>query len=60
MIIRAELTWVDGAFRPGIEVELGGDGRILRVGPASAPTPTHPGTAMLPGFVNAHLSLIHI
>lgn len=54
MIIRAELTWVDGDFRPDVEVELGDDGRILRVGPASVSTATHPGKALLPGFVNAH------
>ena len=26
--IRAELTWVDGALRPGIEVGIDADGRI--------------------------------
>src|SRR5215207_7837673 len=30
--IEAELTWLDGAFRPGVRVEVGEDGRIVRIG----------------------------
>lgn len=29
--IEAELTWLDGAFRPGVRVEMGEDGRIDRI-----------------------------
>ena len=51
-IIRPELTWIDGAFRDGVEVQLEGD-RIAAVAPTSE-EPTHDGMALLPGFVNAH------
>jgi formimidoylglutamate deiminase len=51
-IIRPELIWIAGAFRDGVEVHLDGD-RIESVVP-SGDEPTHPGMALLPGFVNAH------
>ncbi len=51
-IIRPELAWLGGAFRDGVEVQLDGD-RIAAVVP-TADEPTHPGMALLPGFVNAH------
>jgi len=51
-IIRPELTWIDGAFRDGVEVQLEGD-RIADVVPTSE-EPTHDGMALLPGFVNTH------
>ena len=50
-IIRPELAWLGGAFRDGVEVQLDGD-RIAAVVP-TADEPTHPGMALLPGFVNA-------
>ena len=53
----AELTWFDGAFRPGIRVDVGDDGRIVAVGPVTSdarPTRRLAGRALLPGFVNAH------
>jgi len=54
-IIRAELTWIDGGFLPGVQITIGTDGRIEAVGaPDEALSPTLRGTALLPGFVNAH------
>lgn len=46
---------MDRAFASGIQVEVGGDGRISRVG-ALGRAPTHRLTAraLLPGMVNAH------
>ena len=66
--IAAELTWTGGRFAPGIEIEVGDDGRIGRVGaaagsgdpepaadePARPPLRRLPRRALLPGFVNAH------
>ncbi|MCH2135787.1 MAG: formimidoylglutamate deiminase [Phycisphaerales bacterium] len=51
-VIRPELTWLGGAFRDGAQVHIEGD-RIAAVVPADD-EPTHPGMALLPGFVNAH------
>ena len=66
--IAAELTWTGGRFAPGIEIEVGDDGRIAQVGaaavggsaegdadgPARSPLRRLPRRALLPGFVNAH------
>ncbi|GMU81022.1 MAG: formimidoylglutamate deiminase [Planctomycetota bacterium] len=53
-IIEADLTYVDGRFQRGLQVEIDGD-RIARVGPLGAtPTQRLVGRALLPGFVNAH------
>ncbi|MEK7380019.1 MAG: formimidoylglutamate deiminase [Gemmatimonadota bacterium] len=54
-IIEADLTWTGRGFESEIQVELGGDGRIGRVG-ALGRTPTRrlSRPALLPGFVNAH------
>ncbi|MEE2718893.1 MAG: formimidoylglutamate deiminase [Planctomycetota bacterium] len=52
--VQAELTWVDGCFRPGVEIVIGEAGRFESVVMDSAGPPTHPGMAVLPGFVNAH------
>jgi formiminoglutamate deiminase len=51
-VLRPELTWIDGAFRDGVEIHIEGD-RIAAVVPTSE-EPTHDGMALLPGFVNAH------
>ena len=53
-IIQAELTWFEGEFIPGARVTLGDDGRISKVQRGVDDAPTHPGRALLPGFVNAH------
>lgn len=53
-IIEADLTYVDGRFQRGLQVEIDGD-RITRVGPLGAtPSKRLTGRALLPGFVNAH------
>jgi len=51
--IEADYTYVGGALTAGVSVSLDGD-RIADVGPASGNTNRLPGTALLPGFVNAH------
>ena len=54
-VIEAELTWTGAAFEPGIQVEIGADGRIQAVGRLSRPGLERlPGRALLPGFVDAH------
>lgn len=54
MIIEADLTWVDGELRRGIQVEVE-NGRISRTGALEQP-PTHrlEGQMLLPGFISAH------
>jgi formimidoylglutamate deiminase len=56
--IQADLTWIDGAFVPDQAIAVGADGRIESVGPAipavSGAIHRLEGTALLPGFVNAH------
>ncbi|MDP7030585.1 MAG: formimidoylglutamate deiminase [Phycisphaerales bacterium] len=51
-VLRPRYAWIDGAFREGMEIELGG-GEIAAVRPTEA-GPTDARTAVLPGFVNAH------
>jgi formimidoylglutamate deiminase len=54
-IIEARLTYVDGAFAPGVRVQVDAAGRIAAVGPLpQPPTRRFEGCALLPGFVNAH------
>jgi formimidoylglutamate deiminase len=54
-VLEADLTWTGSAFRPGIRVAIGADGRIAAVGEGGpAPTRRLGGVALLPGFVNAH------
>ncbi len=54
-ILEAELTWVDGAFRPGVRVAVDALGKIAGVGALpQPPTRRMPGRALLPGFVSAH------
>lgn len=54
-IVEADLTWTGRGFESEIQVEIGPDGLITRVG-AFGSTPTHrlAGQALMPGFVNAH------
>jgi formimidoylglutamate deiminase len=59
-VLQADLTWIGGAFEPGVRVEVGEDGRIAGVhrpqevdgGPAV--TERLAGRALLPGFVDGH------
>jgi formimidoylglutamate deiminase len=54
-VIAADLTWVNGAFAPDVEVTVAPDGRIEAVGRGGAAvTRRLRGRALLPGFVNAH------
>jgi formimidoylglutamate deiminase len=54
-VLEADLTFVGSAFRPGVRVAIGADGRISSVGAGGARnTRRLPGVALLPGFVNAH------
>jgi formimidoylglutamate deiminase len=68
-VVAADLTWVDGAFQPGVAVWIDGEGRIDRLGaaaeaamaagsPGGAAPPVEllrlEGRALLPGFVDAH------
>ena len=52
--IQAELTWIDGEFKPGVRVTPGSDGRIDDIQQESSLQVTHPRMALVPGFVNAH------
>ncbi|MFO0838221.1 MAG: formimidoylglutamate deiminase [Phycisphaerae bacterium] len=54
-VVEADLTLVEGVFRPGVRVAISGDGRISQVGALPEP-PTNRLTrrALLPGFVNVH------
>ena len=52
--IQAGLTWIDGEFVEGVKVDVGDDGRIAAVEHGSTAAVTHPRTALLPGFINAH------
>lgn len=57
-VYRADLAFVDGAFRVDCGLLIGGDGRIEKV-IEPGEEPEHPvthlrGKAILPGFVNAH------
>ena len=52
--VQADLTWIDGRFEHGVRIECGVDGRISSVVRDCRESPTHPGMAVLPGFVNSH------
>lgn len=55
VVLQADLTWTGEAFTPHVQIAIGSDGRIERVGHLGAPAPTRLSrTALLPGFVNAH------
>ncbi|HEX3274443.1 MAG TPA: formimidoylglutamate deiminase [Gemmatimonadales bacterium] len=54
-LLEADLTWTGAAFKPGVQVSLGGDGRIAAVGSLGRPDPERlRGIALLPGFVDSH------
>ena len=54
-VIEADLTWSEGRFAAGLQVAVGEDGRIDRVGLLGHdPNRRLLGRALLPGMVNAH------
>ena len=54
-IVEADLTWVDGAFEPNVQVVIGSNGLITQVGYLEIqPTLRLEGSALLPGMINAH------
>jgi formimidoylglutamate deiminase len=53
-VIEADLTYVDGAFAPGVRVAVGEQGRIVDVGVDAAVTRRLEGGALVPGMINAH------
>ncbi|MBX3372310.1 MAG: formimidoylglutamate deiminase [Phycisphaeraceae bacterium] len=56
MTLEADLTWFDGAMRPGVRVSVSADGTITGVatgGNAPVDRRLHR-AALLPGFINAH------
>jgi formimidoylglutamate deiminase len=54
-VIEAELTWSGARFEPGLQIAIGGDGRIKGVGASGSAEATRlPGIALLPGFVDTH------
>ena len=53
-VLEADLTWVDGVFRPGVQIEVDGAGAIVALGSDLPVTDRRAGEAILPGFVNAH------
>ena len=54
MTMHAEWTWLDGEFRRNVKIAINEDGRFGPIDRAATTSPTHPRTALLPGFVNAH------
>jgi len=52
--VHADLTWIEGRFESGVRIEIDSDGRIGRIERGCDQAATHPGTAVLPGFINAH------
>ena len=54
-ILEPELLWSEGSFQRGLQLEIGGDGTIARVGASlGEPTERLRRQALLPGMVNAH------
>ncbi len=54
-MVEADYTWIDDAFRPGIQIAIDGNGRIAQVGDDSGQPATRlTGQAILPGFINSH------
>lgn len=57
-ILEPELLWRDGRFESGLQLEVGPDGMIARVGPSGGETGEGyerlERQALLPGMVNAH------
>lgn len=52
--VSAELIHVEGAFRRGLVLEVDGSGRIARISPGGRGDVHLAGSALIPGFVNAH------
>src|SRR5258707_14315822 len=54
-IIEADWTWTAGGFAPGVQLRVGGDGRLEEVGRLGlAATRRLHRQALLPGLVSAH------
>ena len=54
-ILEADLTWIDGAFEPGIQVEITDGGVIGNVGRlGQTPSRRLRRRALVPGMINAH------
>jgi formimidoylglutamate deiminase len=54
-ILEADLTWTGERFEAGVQIAVGGDGRIAEVGTLGRiPDQRLAGLALLPGMVNAH------
>ncbi len=54
-VIEADLTWVDGRFRPEVKITVGANGRIEAVGSSDATESRRlKDIAILPGMINAH------
>jgi formimidoylglutamate deiminase len=54
-VVEADLTWLEGSFRPNIQSVTGADGRISEVGPLGRTTMNRlADRAILPGLVNVH------
>src|SRR5579864_5343875 len=54
-IVEADWTWTGDGFAPGVQLRVGGDGRIEEVGPLGlAATRRLHRQALLPGLVSAH------
>lgn len=54
-IIQADWTWTGSRFEPDVQVEVGPDGVITRVGVGPDRTSIHlPHHALLPGMINVH------
>jgi formimidoylglutamate deiminase len=54
-IVEADWTWTGEAFEPGIQIEIGEDGRIAAAGRTGlSPTLRLTDRALLPGMISAH------
>ena len=54
-ILEADLTWIDGAFEPGIQVEVTDGGVIGNIGRlGSTQSRRLRRRALVPGMINAH------
>lgn len=54
-LLEADLTWIDGTFVPGIQVEVNDNGTIGRVGSLGlTPSKRLLRQALIPGMINAH------
>jgi formiminoglutamate deiminase len=55
IVIQADYTWLGDGFAAGVQIAVGGDGRIEAVGSLGrAVTHLLKHTALLPGFISAH------